>query len=77
MRWRSCSSASSRSACAPSWTSTATGANLNLTGNLLVHGSNTLTSLAIERNISDSYSKTETDSFLATKTGVVDRCCCG
>ena len=55
----------------PAWTSTATGLNLTLTGNLLVQGSNIITSLASKRNISDSYNKTETDSFLATKIGYV------
>ena len=53
----------------PAWTSTATGLNLTLTGNLLVQGSNIITSLASKRNISDSYNRTETDSFLATKIG--------
>ena len=55
----------------PVWTSTATGANLTLTGNLLVQRNNIITSLASKRNISDSYNKTETDSFLATKNGYV------
>jgi hypothetical protein len=55
----------------PAWTRTATGANLTLTGNLLVQGSNIITNLASKRNISGSYNKTETDSFLATKTGYV------
>ena len=43
----------------PAWTSTATGANLTLTGNLLVQGSNIITRLASKRNIFDSYSKTD------------------
>ncbi len=42
---------------------------LLLTGNLLVQGSNIITSLASKRNISDSYSKTETET--ETMTGYV------
>ncbi len=38
---------------------------------MLVQGSNLITSLASKINISDSYNKTETDSFLATKIGYV------
>ena len=35
----------------PAWTGTATGANLILTGNLLVQGSNIITSLASKKNL--------------------------
>ena len=38
---------------------------------MLVQGNNIITSLARKRNISDSYNKTETDSFLATSIGYV------